>query len=517
MAKTLRELMMDLPIKWEGTLPPGELPITGVEFDSRKITPGKVFVAMKGENVDGHDFIPSAIEKGAVAILGTKKISTRGTPYFLVEDSREAFAWLCASYFDHPARKLTVIGVTGTDGKTTTSTMIFDILKAAGIKAGLISTVNAVIMDEEIDTGFHVTTPEANDIQKYLSMMVDAGLTHVVLETTSHGLAQHRVTGCEYDVAVITNVTHEHLDYHHSYEEYLAAKGKLFEMLEQTLAKAGGNPHFAVLNADDRSYQALKSLVKGSWISYSTKGAGDLNASEIEYRPDGIHFQAVGKGQNIEIECPIPGEFNVSNCLAAIGATLVGLNIPAISVQKGISGIKGVAGRMERINLGQDFIAIVDFAHTPNALEQALHTVRQMTKQRVIAVFGSAGLRDREKRKMMAEVSTRLADVSIFTAEDPRTESLDGILEEMAGAAVKAGGVEGTTFYRVPDRGAAIQMGVDLAQPGDLVASFGKGHEQSMCFGTVEYPWDDRIAMQAAVAHRLGKKGPDMPVLPTSK
>lgn len=507
--------MHDLPVKWTGSLPEHEISVTGVDFDSRKIAPGNIFVAMKGETTDGHRYIPTAVEHGAAAVVGTESLSLEGAPYFQVKDAREALAWLSAAYYDHPARRLTVIGVTGTDGKTTTSSLIFEILKAAGIKAGLISTVNAVIMDEEIDTGFHVTTPEANDIQKYLAIMVDKGITHVVLETTSHGLVQHRVTGCEYDVAVITNVTHEHLDYHHTYEEYLEAKGKLFTMLEQTVDKKAGNPRVAVLNADDQSFTPLQAFVHGPFISYSTRGSGTINSRNVEYLPEGIRFMVPIDGQDLQIECPIPGEFNVSNCLAAIGATFFGLHIPAAAVQKGISGIKGVAGRMERIDLGQDFTAIVDFAHTPNALEQALETVRRMTPRKVIAIFGSAGLRDREKRKMMAAVATRLADISIFTAEDPRTESLDGILAEMAGAAVKAGGVEGKTFYRVPDRAKAIQMGVELAQSGDLVASFGKGHEQSMCFGTVEYHWDDRVAMKAAVAGRLGVTGPDMPILPT--
>ena len=515
MIQTLHSLLADLPVEWEGILPEAEIKIAGLEFDSRKIKPGDLFVAMKGGNVDGHQYIDSAVEKGAVAVVGMEEITSSSVPYFRVRDSREAFAWLSAAFYGHPARKMTVIGVTGTDGKTTTSSLIFEILKAAGIKAGMISTVNAVLMDEEIDTGFHVTTPEANDIQKYLAMMVDAGITHVVLETTSHGLVQQRVTGCEYDVAVVTNVTHEHLDYHHTYQEYLAAKGKLFEMLYTTATKECGNPRYAILNADDRSFESLKKLIKGPMISYSANGAGQLNAHNIRYLKNGIQFQVEHNGSTLEINCPLPGDFNVSNCLAAVGATLFALGLPREAIQKGIQGIRGVSGRMESIDLGQDFTALVDFAHTPNGLEQALKAVRRMTEKRVIAVFGSAGLRDREKRKMMAVIATRLADIAIFTAEDPRTESLDGILAEMAGAADAAGGVEGKTYYRIPDRGTAIQMGVNLAQPDDLVAAFGKGHEQSMCFGTVEYPWDDRIAMKAAVARKLGCPGPEMPVLPT--
>ena len=372
------------------------------------------------------------------------------------------------------------------------------------------------IGDETVDTGFHVTTPEATEIQEYLARMVAAGLTHVVLETTSHGLAQHRVTGCEYDIAVVTNITHEHLDFHGSYEGYLAAKARLFQMLEDTVEKPQGNPRLAVVNADDRSYQPLKAIIKTRSVSYSVKGLGDINAVEIHHSPLGLHFIAKGKGITQLIDCNIPGTFNVSNCLAAFAAAVEGLGIDPRIAARGIKALAGVPGRMEIIDLGQNFTAIVDFAHTPNALQVAIETAREMTKGKVITVFGSAGLRDREKRKLMADVSVRMADYSVLTAEDPRTESLDDILAEMAGAATRAGGVEGGNFFRVPDRGDAIRKGLALANPGDLVIACGKGHEQSMCFGTVEYDWDDRIAMWAALAELLMHKGPEMPVLPTS-
>ncbi len=513
----LAQLIDDLPISKHHTVPLPESEVRGIKNDSRQVSQGDIFVAVKGGSVDGHQYVSSAIGQGAVAIVGTEEISETGVPYIRVEDSREALAWLAAAYYDHPARSLRVIGVTGTDGKTTTCNLLFNILKAAGLKTGLISTVNAVIMDKEIDTGFHVTTPEAMDVQRYLRMMLDAGITHVVLETTSHGLIQHRVTGCEYDIAVVTNITHEHLDFHGSYEGYLGAKARLFEMLQATPVKPIGNLRFSVLNADDPSYLPLREKAGSNFVSYSTRGKGMLNAEDIHYAPQSLHFTARSQDQSFDVGAPFPGEFNVSNCLAAIGASVFGLKVPPEAAVRGIAQTQGVPGRMQRIEMGQDFAAVVDFAHTPNALHVALEALRKMTTGRLIAVFGSAGLRDREKRGMMAQVGIQFADLSIFTAEDPRTESLDGILEEMANAARRAGGVEGEVFHRVPDRGEAIQMGVDLAQPGDLVASFGKGHEQSMCFGSVEYPWDDRIAMRAAIAKKMGISGPKMPVLPTSR
>jgi len=514
--KTLNQLLADLPVKFHTIGEPGSVNVTGIQFDSREVKPGSLFVAMSGGNSDGHAYIPAAIEKGAVAVVGTQSLDALSIPYIKVNDSREALAYLAAAFYDHPGRKLTVIGVTGTDGKTTTSNLIFQILKMAGIKAGLISTVNAVIGDEVIDTGFHVTTPEATVVQEFLARMVKAGLTHVVLETTSHGLVQHRVTGCEYDIAVVTNITHEHLDYHGSFESYRDAKARLFTMLNETKPKPAGNPRLSILNADDQAYAYLDGLIHEQKYSYSIENKGDINARDIRYSVKGVDFNISYKGAIIPVHCNLPGNFNVSNCLAAFAATVIGLGIDPVIAAKGIAALPGVPGRMELINMGQPFMAIVDFAHTPNALARAIETARQMTTGRVITVFGSAGLRDREKRRMMADVSVRMADLTILTAEDPRTESLDGILAEMAGAAVLAGGVEGTTFFRVADRGEAIRLGVKLAQPGDLVMPCGKGHEQSMCFGTIEYPWDDRTALRSALAEHLKMEGPAIPELPTS-
>lgn len=514
---TLQRLLEDLPIEYQITTDPKNISITGIQFDSREIHQGDLFVAMSGDNADGHAYIPAAIAKGAAAVVGTQNLEQLPVPYIKVKDSREALAHLAAAYFDHPGRKMTVIGVTGTDGKTTTSNLIFQILKTAGVKAGLVSTVNAVIEDEVIDTGFHVTTPEATMVQALLARMVAAGLTHVVLETTSHGLAQHRVTACEYDIAVVTNITHEHLDYHGSYEGYRDAKARLFALLKDTNEKPFGNPRLAVLNADDGAFGFLNGFIKGNKCSYSIKGNGTVNASSIRYSSQGTDFVIEVNKAIISVHCNLPGDFNVSNCLAAFTATVEGLGIDAEVAARGITSLPGVSGRMEVIDLGQPFNAIVDFAHTPNALLRAIETARQMTKGRVITVFGSAGLRDRQKRRMMAETSVKMADITILTAEDPRTESLDDILSEMAEAAALAGGIEGQTFFRVPDRGDAIRLGVSLAQLGDLVMPCGKGHEQSMCFGKVEYPWDDRTALRAALAELLQVDGPEMPNLPTSK
>jgi UDP-N-acetylmuramoyl-L-alanyl-D-glutamate--2,6-diaminopimelate ligase len=315
---------------------------------------------------------------------------------------------------------------------------------------------------------------------------------------------------------VVTNITHEHLNDHGTYEAYFAAKALLFEGLSQGYEKKNPVERLVVLNRDDKSYEGLAARSKIKKLSYGLHQEAQLRAIDIENHPDRLSFTAVGPSLEFRVQTKMFGAFNVSNALAAIGATVVGLGVDIEEAKAGIAALEGVPGRMERIEIGQDFTAIVDFAHTPNALKVALEAGRQLTDGKVIAVFGSAGLRDKAKRRMMAEVAAGLADVSVLTAEDPRTESLDGILEEMASGAKSKGGKEGKTFWRVPDRGAAISFALLQAKPGDLVVVCGKGHEQSMCFGETEYPWDDRVAMRAALAELLGIQGPAMPKLPTS-
>ena len=526
-SKSLKTIFAELPEPFFRADAP-EVPITGISIDSRLVQPGHLFVAMKGGTVDGHTYILKAIENGAVAVVGEWEMAGLAIPYIQLENSRRALTWIAAAFHDWPGRKLTMIGVTGTDGKTTTTNLIYKILLAAGIKAGMVSTVNAVIGDEVLDTGFHVTTPDAQDVQKYLNRMVDAGLTHVVLETTSHGWAQHRVDACEFDIGVVTNITHEHLDEHGSFENYRAAKARLFSSLENTRPKPQGNPRLAVINRDDpKSFDFLNNFIKVNRVNYGLRGEADVQALDIQYLPSGIHFTVKSSDFRIGISTRLFGAFNVSNCLAAFTATVTGLGISPEIAAQGIASLEGIPGRMERIDMGQDFTAIIDFAHTPNALKSALEAAKGMitteesnkdsriNRPRIIAVFGSAGLRDREKRRMMAETSAELADLTVLTAEDPRTESLDAILDEMAEGARSRNGREGETFWRIPDRGEAIRFALRQARPGDIVLSCGKGHEQSMCFGKTEYSWDDRTALRAALAELLHLEGPAMPYLPS--
>lgn len=534
---SLQKIFSEIPVSFQTKNIP-DIQITGIAIDSRAVKSGDLFVAMQGGTLDGHKYVQKAIDNGAVAILGEKDLTGFNIPYIQIKNTRQALTWIAGSFYNWPGHSLTVIGVTGTDGKTTTSNIIHKILITAGIKAGMISTVNAVIGDEVLDTGFHVTTPDAHDVQKYLAQMVEAGSTHVVLETTSHGWAQHRVDACEFDIAVVTNITHEHMDEHGSYENYRAAKARLFESLTWTKEKPQGNPRLAVINRDDKkSFDFLNKFTQTNKINYGLHKDADVYAKNVKYKSLGISFDIVSNNlrvaklafldsleldadkNKIKITSELVGKHNVYNNLAAFTTTVYGLGIKPEIAAQGIAALEGISGRMELVDMGQNFTTIVDFAHTPNALKVTLKAGRKMTEGKVICVVGSAGLRDKAKRRMMAKIGTDLADYVIFTAEDPRTESLSQILNEMESGIPKekreAVNVEEKTYWKIPDRGEAIKFALLLAKKDDIVLLCGKGHEQSMCFGKTEYLWDDRIAMKAALAELLHMDGPKMPYLPT--
>ncbi|HUW24305.1 MAG TPA: UDP-N-acetylmuramoyl-L-alanyl-D-glutamate--2,6-diaminopimelate ligase [Patescibacteria group bacterium] len=372
-----------------------------------------------------------------------------------------------------PSRQLKIVGVTGTDGKTTTVSLIYHILKEAGLSVGMVSTVSAKIGEKEIDTGFHVTSPNPQLLQRLLRKMVQSGIKYVVMEVTSHGLDQFRFLGINYEIGVLTNVTHEHLDYHQTFAHYLQTKAKLF-------ARA----RIAVLNRDDGSFSFLESLVSG-------KGGRLLSY--------GISQEADFTPRNFPFETPLRGEYNRYNILAAIAAaSALGLNKEVVG--KAVASFRGIVGRMEEIVSGgraKSFRVMVDFAHTPNALEQVLKTLREDLKkdQRLIVVFGAAGLRDRGKRPMMGKIAGKLADLVVLTAEDPRTEKVVDICNQIA-VGCRRVGVEPTI---ISNRQEAIEFAIKNAKKGDIVVICGKGHEKSMCFGKKEYPWSDQEAIKKAL------------------
>ena len=501
MAFSLENLISALPQAkaWGDTA----VSIHSLTCDSRRVLAGSLFVAYRGVAVDGHDFIPQALKNGAVAVVAERKIRGLDIPLIVVPDGREALAYLSAAWHGFPARQLTVVGVTGTDGKTTTCNLLHSILAAAGLRAGMITTVNAIIGERVMDTGLHTTTPDAPDVQRYLAEMVDAGMEIVVLEATSEGLAQHRMSACDFDLAAVTNIAHDHLYFHGTREAYWEAKAMLFRHLMGGHHKPGV-PKIAVLNADDESYRYLRSIPADRQWAYSIEGDVDVVATGLRRSAADTRFAVQSPKEDFELRTALLGDFNVSNILAATSVALA-LDVPVGAIQQGVWDVRGIVGRMERVGEGQDFLAIVDFAHTPNALERALETARALTSGRVIAVFGCAGERDVAKRAWMGEISGRLADVTVLTAEDPRTEPLEAILAEIARGVEKAGAVEGESYYCVADRAEAIQVAVDLAQSGDLVIACGKGHERSMCYGTVETPWSEHEVLRAAMRRRMAR------------
>lgn len=375
-------------------------------------------------------------------------------------------ALTAANYYGFPAKKLTVIGITGTDGKTTTSTILYYILKAGGLKVALISTVGAYIGDSSVDTGFHVTSPDPWSLQKLFSQISDQGYNYVVLEATSHGLDQHRLLGANVSIGVLTNITHEHLDYHKTYQRYLTAKAKLFKNVE-----------VAVLNRLDMSYKHIKPKVS-------------LGASIISYDHKSLSNQIRTAVYRVFTE-----KYNRLNATAAIQVAEY-LGLSSQQIIKGLKSFPGIPGRMEKIKNKHKLTALVDFAHTPNGLTNALKAARTMTDGKLIAVYGSAGLRDVAKRPVMGRIGSELADEVVLTAEDPRTESVWAIYDQiMSGVQVNRGHVH---FH--PDRQQAINLAVSMARPGDTIIVLGKGHEKSMCFGKIEQPWSDQEALKKALA-----------------
>lgn len=371
--------------------------------------------------------------------------------------------------FSFPGRKLRVIGVTGTDGKTTTVNMIYKILNDAGFRVSMISTINAVIRGKSYDTGFHVTSPKSSDIQKYLKKALDNGDEYIVLEVTSHALEQFRVWGVKFDIGVITNITHEHLDYHKTFKNYRKAKAKLIRGVK-----------YAVLNRDDQNFSVLSKQTYGKVISFGLDKGADYNPG------------------NFVLKLKIPGDYNMQNALAS-AAVAECLGIDKSVIKQSLEGFTSLSGRMEEVGNSRGIKIIIDFAHTPNALEKVLKTLRQQTQGKLIAVFGCASERDNSKRPLMGKVAADLADITVLTDEDPRFENSEKIISEIAEGANRGQFVDAKNLFKEPNRMQAIQMAVQMAKKGDIVGIFGKGHEKSMNYQGKELPWSDQEAVKNAL------------------
>ncbi|GCE46527.1 UDP-N-acetylmuramoylalanyl-D-glutamate--2,6-diaminopimelate ligase [Thermosporothrix hazakensis] len=489
--------------------------ITAIAYDSRKLTSGGLFIAVPGTHTDGRLYLKDAARKGAVAALGAPLTEEQKQdlplPYIEVADVLTALANVSCAFYDYPASKLCTIGVTGTDGKTTVSNLISAILDTAGLRSGLMTTANFKISGQEWDNATRQSTLEAPEIQQFLKRMLEAQVTHAVIESTSHGLELKRVHGCQFDVGVVTNITHEHLDFHKTIENYRRAKARLFEMLDPERDKGLGCRSVAVLNRDDVSYEILKPYCRVPILDYGIDTPAAIRAVDLDLRANGTSFRVLLPDGEIMIETPLIGRFNVSNCLAAI-AVAYSQGIAPEVIARTLKTVKGVSGRMEHIDEGQPFTVIVDYAHTPDSLGKVLSILRPLTSGKLMVVFGSAGERDLQKRPLMGKIAAQMTDFFVITDEDPREEDREKILEEIAVGAESTGKKRGTDFLCIADRTEAIATAFAHAEPGDTVLLAGKGHEQSIIIGREKLPWDDRRVAREQLQQFNDKKASCTPI-----
>jgi UDP-N-acetylmuramyl-tripeptide synthetase len=462
--------------------------VTHVTHDSRAVRPGSLFVAIRGLVTDGNRFVGPARQKGAVAVV-SEAPPEPGVPWIRVPDARVALAVLSAAVLGDPASALQLVGVTGTNGKTTTTYLIEGALNAAGHRVGLVGTVEYRVAGVGVEASR--TTPESSDLQALFRQMADEGCTHAVLEVSSHSLTLKRVHGCFFQVAVFTNLTRDHLDFHGDMDRYFEAKRVLFD----TLLRAGGH---AIINLDDDRAAELIRASRGHVWTYSLQQPADLRAREVSLSLEGTRFVADTPAGSFAVAAPLIGRFNVRNLLAALGAALA-LGVPPETAIRGLASVGGVPGRLEPVRAGQDFTVVVDYAHTDDALKNVLETVRDLRPRRIITVFGAGGDRDRTKRPLMGAVAARLSDVVVVTSDNPRSEPPESIIDEIERGMNGGGAAE---RHRVVDRREAIARALSLARTGDAVVIAGKGHEPYQVLRDRTIPFDDRrIAREILERH----------------
>ena len=459
-----------------------DMDITGVVRDTRKEIPaGSLFVAVSGFAFDGNKYIPMAMEKGAVAVITAKK-PEQDVPYILVESDRKALAMLGVNFYGHPAEKMTMIGITGTNGKTSVTLLLKHLLeKTLGAKVGLVGTMGNMIGDVELPT--ERTTPESFELQGLFAQMVEGGCTHCVMEVSSHALTLDRVGGVHYDVAAFTNLTEDHLDFHKTMEAYCDAKAELFRRCDR-----------AVLNRDDEWFERMVAGATCEVLTTSVKDAAGLKAEKLELLSDGICFTAVMGEKKVQVRLPIPGKFTVYNALTVLGVA-VQLGLSLEEAAEALTTAQGVKGRVEVVPTpGQPFTVLVDYAHTPDGLENVLSSVRGFCKGRLIAVFGCGGDRDPIKRPIMGAIGVKLADHTIITSDNPRTEDPMAIIRDITA------NLDEGSWEIIEDRRKAIRYAMDIAKKDDIIVLAGKGHETYQEINGIKYHLDER---EEVAAHLL--------------
>ncbi len=475
-----------------------ELEIRQVACDSRKVQPQALFFALHGAKEDGNAFIRDAVSRGAVAIASEEAAPAAipaSVAWIPVSEARKSLAVAAANFFGHPAEALQLVAVTGTNGKTTTTSLIDAIVKASGAKTGLFGTIAYHTPLGEYPAPN--TTPESVDLQGFLAEIRDAGGKYAVLEASSHSLAMDRLWGCHFGAAVFTNLTREHMDYHKTFEEYFAAKKKLFE------GTGAGAPEVAVINTDDEYGKRLASLAKKT-VSYGLESDADITTKKFQLTFNGLSFTAHTPNGRVQVASPLVGRINVYNILAAIGAAEA-LGLPNDVIEAGIGNLESVSGRFQRIDLGQPFFVVVDYAHTDDALENLIRTARELNpKGRIITLFGCGGGKDRTKRPVMGEVTGRLSDLTILSSDNPRSEDPLKIISDIIVGLQKTAG----KYLIEPDREKAIGVAMEEARAGDIVLLAGKGHENYQILADRTLEFDDREEARRALRERGYGKGP---------
>lgn len=475
-AKTLADVMHGIEVQASsGNI---QVIVRGISMDSRQVVPGDIYTCVPGFKADGHDYAANAIASGAVALV-VERFLPLIVPQIMVPNVRQVIGPLAATLHNHPSNQLELVGVTGTNGKTTITHLIEKIGTKHAKKVGLIGTLGARIDGREIPG--ERTTPESIEVQKLLREMVDAGVSLAVMEVSSHALDLGRVAGCEFDAGIFTNLTQDHLDYHKTMTDYLETKSRLFANL-----KGKKQPKISILNGDDSSFKMLSQASAAPFVSYGIENKQvDFLAEEIEITSDGVSFVVRFREGRQEIRYSTPGVFSVYNALAAF-AWGIERGYSRELIAEALAEISGVPGRFESIRLGQPFQVIVDYAHTPDGLENVVRTARGFTKGRLITLFGCGGDRDRGKRPLMGSAATLGSDFVIVTSDNPRTEEPDQIIREVLT------GISGIDHVALPDRKEAIGSACQMAKPGDTILIAGKGHETYQIFGTDVHPFDDR-------------------------
>ncbi|MHA7963771.1 UDP-N-acetylmuramoyl-L-alanyl-D-glutamate--2,6-diaminopimelate ligase [Paenibacillus sp. CAU 1782] len=472
----------------------GDTDFDGLEKDSRAVRPGMLFLCVKGERSDGHDFAREAVLRGAAAIVTERRLELE-TPQLIVKDSRLATSIIADYVYGHPSAEVKVIGVTGTNGKTTTTYLLEKILNDCGRSAGVIGTIETRYGGKSLPMSG--TTPESHELQRLLQDMRSDGVQYCAMEVSSHALEQGRVKGCRFRSAIFTNLTQDHLDYHGTMDKYAEAKGLLFSRLGNAYGAPEHERSYAILNADDEASAAFRRLTSVEVITYGLHHAADIRATDIAISAEGSSFTVDGFGGTAAISLKMPGKFNVYNALAAIAASLLE-GIPLADIKASLERIQGVPGRVEKVDLGQPFSVIVDYAHTPDGLRNVLGAVREFATQKIITVFGCGGDRDRTKRPIMGKIAAEHSDYVIVTSDNPRSENPDAIISEIEDGLTQAG-LSLSRYALVADRRKAIQKAVEMASQGDVVLIAGKGHETYQLVGGHTFPFDDRITAMEAI------------------